>query len=168
MPAAPGKPDSSKAPWYAAGSGITVASLLMLVLPRRRRLGGLLLVALAVALVGGATGCGGSSQAGATLRRRWLNQHQPVCRNLRRHRRWEVHHFVGSGFAARLDDHLHHQLTPPRQSPGCRHLGCRGFVCICAPLLRLDAIRHRDLHQVVLCAEGCSVPGRAHIPPIRL
>ena len=63
MPTAPGKPDSSKAPWYAAGSGVTLASLLLLVLPRRRRLGGLLLVALAIALIGGATGCGGGSQA---------------------------------------------------------------------------------------------------------
>ena len=50
-------------PWYAAGSGVTIASLLLLTLPRRRRLGGLLLVALAVALIGGATGCG-SSQTG--------------------------------------------------------------------------------------------------------
>ena len=38
MPAAPGKPDSRKAPWYAAGSGVTLAALL-LVLPRRRRPG---------------------------------------------------------------------------------------------------------------------------------
>ena len=50
-------------PWYAAGSGVTIASLLLLTLPRRRRLSGLLLVALAVALIGGATGCG-SSQTG--------------------------------------------------------------------------------------------------------
>jgi len=51
-------------PWYAAGSGVTIASMLLLTLPRRRRrLGGLLLVALAVALTAGATGCG-SSQAG--------------------------------------------------------------------------------------------------------
>jgi hypothetical protein len=49
---------------FAAGSGIAIASLLLLVLPRRRRLGGLLLVALSVALALGATGCGGSSQAG--------------------------------------------------------------------------------------------------------
>jgi len=49
---------------FALGSGVTIASLLLLVLPRRRRLGGLLLVALSVALVLGATGCGGSSQAG--------------------------------------------------------------------------------------------------------
>ncbi len=66
-PAMPGKTGSgSRAPWYAAGSGITVASLLLLVLPRRRRLGGLLLVALSIALIGGATGCGGSSQTVAT------------------------------------------------------------------------------------------------------
>jgi subtilase family serine protease len=64
MPTAPGKSNSHKAPWYAAGSGVTLASLLLLVLPRRRRLGGLLLVALAIALIGGTTGCGGSSQAG--------------------------------------------------------------------------------------------------------
>jgi hypothetical protein len=72
MPAAPGKFDSGptlakhqtgRAPWYA-GSGVAVASLLLLTLPRRRRLGGLLLAVLAVALIGGATGCGSSSQAG--------------------------------------------------------------------------------------------------------
>jgi hypothetical protein len=54
---------AGKTPWYLAGSGITVASLFLLMLPGRRRLGGLLLVVLAVALVGGATGCG-SSQSG--------------------------------------------------------------------------------------------------------
>jgi hypothetical protein len=71
MPAAPGKFDfgptlaqhqTNRAPWYA-GSGVAVASLLLLTLPRRRRLGGLLLVLLAVALIGGTSGCGGSSQA---------------------------------------------------------------------------------------------------------
>jgi hypothetical protein len=51
-----------RTPWYAGG-GVAVASLLMLTLPRKRRLGGLLMVALAVALVGGASGCG-SSQSG--------------------------------------------------------------------------------------------------------
>ena len=55
-PAAPGKLDR-RAPWYAAGSGVTIASLLLLTLPRRRRLGGLLLVALSVAMMGGAIGC---------------------------------------------------------------------------------------------------------------
>jgi hypothetical protein len=77
LPGAPGKIDSGvmyaqKAPaqtpagrtWYIAGSGVTVASLLFLILPRRRRFGGLLLAALAVALAAGASGCGGSSLAG--------------------------------------------------------------------------------------------------------
>jgi hypothetical protein len=63
MPTMPGKFDSHKAPWYAAGSGMTLASLLLIMLPRRRCLGGLLLVVLAIALIGGATGCGGSSQS---------------------------------------------------------------------------------------------------------
>jgi subtilase family serine protease len=60
---APAMPDSShRAPWYAAaGSGVTIASLLCLILPRRRRLGGLLLVALSIALIGGTTGCGNSN-----------------------------------------------------------------------------------------------------------
>jgi subtilase family serine protease len=71
VPMSPGGVDSGtmmarqgrgKMPWYVGGSGVTIASLLLFTLPRRRRLGGLLLVALAVALVGGATGCG-SSQA---------------------------------------------------------------------------------------------------------
>jgi subtilase family serine protease len=77
LPNAPGKFDSgitvaqnsrrevsgARERWYATGSGVTIASLLLLTLPRRRRLGGLLLVALAIALIGGATGCG-SSQPG--------------------------------------------------------------------------------------------------------
>jgi subtilase family serine protease len=64
-PAAPGKLDPSRrAPWYAAGSGVTVASLLLLILPgRRRRLGGLLLVALSIALIGGASGCSSGNSA---------------------------------------------------------------------------------------------------------
>jgi hypothetical protein len=61
----PEKSPATRGRWYATGSGVTIASLLLLTLPhRRRRLGGLLLVALAVALIGGATGCGGSSQSG--------------------------------------------------------------------------------------------------------
>jgi subtilase family serine protease len=56
------KDHSYRTKWYA-GSGITFASLLLIMLPRKRRLGGLLVLALTVALVGGATGCGGSSQA---------------------------------------------------------------------------------------------------------
>ena len=49
--------------WLGAGSGASIAFLVLLSLPRRRRLNGLLLVALCVAIVGGASGCG-SSQSG--------------------------------------------------------------------------------------------------------
>ena len=73
MPGVPGASGSSPmlarqapgraVPWSAAASGVTIASLLLLVLPRRRRLGGLLLLALSVALAFGASGCGGSSQS---------------------------------------------------------------------------------------------------------
>jgi subtilase family serine protease len=73
LPNAPGQTDpgtmlaqqhqGSRLPWYATGSGVTIASLLLLILPRKRRFGGLLLAALSIALIGGATGCG-SSQAG--------------------------------------------------------------------------------------------------------
>jgi hypothetical protein len=75
MPNAPGAVDSgtmlarqssARMPWKLAGSGVTIASLLLLSLPRRRRLGSLLLVALAVALVGGAGGCGSSQSAPPT------------------------------------------------------------------------------------------------------
>lgn len=63
MLARQGRTSRPAATWYAAGSGVTIASLILLISPRRRRLGGLLLVALSIALIGGATGCGGSSQA---------------------------------------------------------------------------------------------------------
>ena len=72
LPGAPGKVDSGTMLalnakrthlWYGAGSGLTVASLFLLMFPRRRRLGGLLLMVLAIALVSGATGCS-SSQTG--------------------------------------------------------------------------------------------------------
>jgi subtilase family serine protease len=53
-------------PWSAAASGVTIACLLLLVLPRRRRLGGLLLLALSVALALGASGCGSSQSAPPT------------------------------------------------------------------------------------------------------
>jgi len=53
-------------PWYAAGSGVTLAGLLMFALPRRRRLGALLLAVLAVGLIFGASGCGTSNMATAT------------------------------------------------------------------------------------------------------
>jgi subtilase family serine protease len=61
LPQMPGRNGSRTIPWYAAGSGVTVASLLLLVLPRRRRLGGLLLLALSVAIAAGATGCGSNT-----------------------------------------------------------------------------------------------------------
>jgi len=72
LPNAPGTVDSATmiaqssrrtSPWPLAGPGAALACLLLLVLPHRRRLGGLLLVALSVALALGATGCGGSSQS---------------------------------------------------------------------------------------------------------
>ena len=80
LPNLPGQPDAgtmlaqkgsrhapaSNRPWTAAGSGVTLACLLLLVLPRRRRLGGLLLVALSVALIAGASGCGSSQSAPPT------------------------------------------------------------------------------------------------------
>ena len=75
MPNAPGHVDSGtmlarqnsgRVPWKLAGSGGTIASLLLLTLPRKRRLGSLLLVALSVALVGGASGCGSSQAAPPT------------------------------------------------------------------------------------------------------
>jgi subtilase family serine protease len=59
----PGRNPFSNRPWTAAGSGLTLAGLLLLVLPRRRRLGGLLLVALSVALAAGVTGCGSSQSS---------------------------------------------------------------------------------------------------------
>ncbi|HEV2619269.1 MAG TPA: Ig-like domain repeat protein, partial [Acidobacteriaceae bacterium] len=59
----PHAPAAGGVPWSLAGSGIAVASLFMLFIPRRRRLGGLLLVVVAFATVGFATGCG-SSQSG--------------------------------------------------------------------------------------------------------
>jgi hypothetical protein len=57
---------SSRAPWYLGGSGVTVASLLLFALPRKRRLGGLLTVLLALALIGGASGCSSSQSSPST------------------------------------------------------------------------------------------------------
>jgi subtilase family serine protease len=59
----PGRNPFSNRPWTASGSGLTLAGLLLLVLPRRRRLGGLLLVVLSVALAAGVSGCGSSQSA---------------------------------------------------------------------------------------------------------
>ena len=61
-PSLPGRIDPGRTPWYAAGSGVAVAGLVLLVLPRRRRFASLLMVALAVALAAGASGCGSSGQ----------------------------------------------------------------------------------------------------------
>jgi subtilase family serine protease len=57
---------ASNRPWTAAGSGVTLACLLLLVLPRKRRLGGLLLVAFSVALIAGVSGCGSSQSSPPT------------------------------------------------------------------------------------------------------
>jgi hypothetical protein len=51
---------SGKAPWYAAGSGATLACVLLFTLPRRRRWGALLAVLISVAALT-AVGCGGPS-----------------------------------------------------------------------------------------------------------
>ena len=53
------------APWYAAGSGATLAGMILLTVPRRRRWGALLAVVLSVAAIG-AVGCGGSSSSSST------------------------------------------------------------------------------------------------------
>jgi subtilase family serine protease len=51
---------SGKTPWYAAGSGATLACVLLLTLPRRRRWGALLAVLISVAALS-AVGCGGNT-----------------------------------------------------------------------------------------------------------
>ncbi|GAC1429265.1 MAG: hypothetical protein NVSMB62_27000 [Acidobacteriaceae bacterium] len=43
--------------WYEAGSGVTLATLVFVFLPKRRRLGALLGIAFSVALLGGLSGC---------------------------------------------------------------------------------------------------------------
>jgi hypothetical protein len=68
LKSAPGHPQSSRsgrAPWYAAGSGATLACMLLLTLPRRRRWGALLAVMLSVAAFT-AIGCSNSSTTGGT------------------------------------------------------------------------------------------------------
>lgn len=55
QPAAPF--GSGRTPWYAAGSGATLACLVFFLVPRKRRLGALFAVLLSVAVVG-ASGCG--------------------------------------------------------------------------------------------------------------
>jgi Pro-kumamolisin, activation domain/Bacterial Ig-like domain (group 3) len=51
---------SGKAPWYAAGSGASLACLLLITLPRRRRWGALLAAVISVAALT-AVGCGGNT-----------------------------------------------------------------------------------------------------------
>ncbi len=51
---------SGKMPWYAAGSGATLAGLCLLMLPRRRRWSALLVALLSISALT-AVGCGGSS-----------------------------------------------------------------------------------------------------------
>jgi hypothetical protein len=51
---------SGRSPWYAAGSGATLACMLLLTIPRRRRWAGLLAVILSVAVLT-AVGCGGNT-----------------------------------------------------------------------------------------------------------
>ena len=53
---------SGKGPWYVAGSGATLACMLLLTFPRRRRWGALLAVLISVAAIS-AIGCGGSSSS---------------------------------------------------------------------------------------------------------
>jgi Bacterial Ig-like domain (group 3) len=54
-------------PWYAAGSGIALSGMLLLILPSRRRWGAVLMLVLSVAVLGGAGGCGsGGVSAGGT------------------------------------------------------------------------------------------------------
>jgi Pro-kumamolisin, activation domain/Bacterial Ig-like domain (group 3) len=51
---------SNKTPWYAAGSGATLACMLLLTFPRRRRWGALLAVLISIAALT-AVGCGGNT-----------------------------------------------------------------------------------------------------------
>jgi subtilase family serine protease len=57
---------SSKTPWYAAGSGATLACMLLLTVPRRRRWAGLLGVVLSLAVLTAAGCSGNTSTTGGT------------------------------------------------------------------------------------------------------
>jgi subtilase family serine protease len=57
---------SSKTPWYAAGSGATLACMLLLTVPRRRRWAGLLAVVLSLAVLTAAGCSGNTSTTGGT------------------------------------------------------------------------------------------------------
>jgi Pro-kumamolisin, activation domain/Bacterial Ig-like domain (group 3) len=58
-------PPAGKSPWYIAGSGASLACLILVALPRRRRWGALLVVLLSVAAFS-ASGCGGSSSSSSS------------------------------------------------------------------------------------------------------
>lgn len=51
---------TGKTPWYAAGSGATLACLVLILVPRKRKLGALLAVLLSVAVIG-SVGCGSNT-----------------------------------------------------------------------------------------------------------
>ena len=77
---------SGKTPWYAAGSGATLACVLLLTLPRRRRWAGLLAVILSMAALT-AVGCGGntSTSGGSPRWRWWWHNDQRTARHLHLH-----------------------------------------------------------------------------------
>jgi subtilase family serine protease len=59
------QPHSGQTPWYIAGSGTTLACMVLLLVPRRRRWGALLAVVLSVAAIT-AVGCSNTSTTGNT------------------------------------------------------------------------------------------------------
>ena len=58
-------PHAGSRPWYVVGSGASLACLLLVTIPRRRRWGALLVVMLSVAALS-ASGCGGSSSSSSS------------------------------------------------------------------------------------------------------
>lgn len=62
---APHSTPASRTPWYAVGSGATLACMLLITLPRRRRWGALIAVVFSVAALT-AVGCGGSSSSSSS------------------------------------------------------------------------------------------------------
>jgi hypothetical protein len=61
----PSQHPSGKSPWYAAGSSVTLACVLLFTIPRRRRWAGLLVVVLSVAALSVA-GCSGNASTTTT------------------------------------------------------------------------------------------------------
>jgi hypothetical protein len=62
-PQGSGHGSSGRTPWYAAGSGATLACMILFTLPRRRRWGALLAAVLSVAALT-AVGCSNTSTTG--------------------------------------------------------------------------------------------------------